>query len=75
MQDNSSRAKGVRFSAPVEAKPGLGVVYVRYLTSHALCRNVVLTQHRDELVTVKVLLKDVLVRPTILCSTGVQNAL
>lgn len=51
----------MRFDAPVEAKPQLGLAYIRYMTSHALCREMVLGQYRDDLVTVLTLLRDVMV--------------
>ncbi len=56
-----SGSKGVRFSAPVETKPQLGLVYVQYLTTHAQCRDLVLANHRADLVAIVTLLKNVMV--------------
>ena len=60
-QSNTSKNKGVRFDAPVEAKPQLGLAYIRYITGHALCRELVLNRNRDDLITVVTLLRDIMV--------------
>ena len=60
-QSNTSKNKGVRFDAPVEAKPQLGLAYIRYITGHALCRDLMLNRNRDDLITVVTLLKDIMV--------------
>ena len=60
-QSNTSKNKGVRFDTPVEAKPQLGLAYIRHITGHALCRELVLNRNSDDLITVVTLLKDIVV--------------
>ena len=54
--------RGVRFQQPVESKPELGIAYLRYLTTQPWCRNMLLQKHRDELITLLTLMRDVMVR-------------
>ena len=45
----------------MESKPELGIAYLRYLTAQPWCRKTILEKHRDELITLLTLMKDVMV--------------